>query len=94
MRRTVLLYGLIGGAAIVALKMTEYRYLVVEHSLELYGGLVALLFASLGIWLGLRITRPEARVVVREVPVPVRHDAPFAVNESSVERLGITPREL
>jgi ATP/maltotriose-dependent transcriptional regulator MalT len=94
MRRTVLLYGVIGGLAIVALKLTEYRYLVVEHSLELYGGLVALLFSSLGIWLGLRLTRPETRVVVREVPAPIPSDAPFSVNGANVERLGITPREL
>lgn len=94
MRRTILTYGLIGGALITALKLAEYRFLVVEHSLELYGGLVALLFAALGIWLGLKLTRPMERVVVREVPVAAPADAPFAVNDASVERLGITPREL
>ena len=41
------------GVLIAALKMIEYRYLVLEHSLEIYGGLVALLFSALGIWLGL-----------------------------------------
>jgi DNA-binding CsgD family transcriptional regulator len=93
-RRTILLYGLIGGALITALKLAEYRFLVVEHSLELYGGLVALLFAALGIWLGLKLTRPTERVVIREVPVDVRSDAPFVASAPSVERLGITPREL
>lgn len=94
MRRTILVYGLIGAALTVALRLAEYRFLVVERSLELYGGLVALLFAALGIWLGSRIARPTERVVVREVAVPVRTDAPFAVDAASVERLGVTPREL
>lgn len=94
MRRTILVYGLIGAALTVALKLAEYRFLVVEHSLELYGGLVAALFAALGIWLGSRMARPVERVVVREVPVPARADAPFAVNAASVDRLAITPREL
>jgi len=93
-RRTILLYGLVGAALAVTLKLAEYRFLVVEHSLEVYGGLVAALFAALGIWLGSRIARPVERVVVREVPVPMVADTPFAVNAASVERLGVTPREL
>ena len=93
MRRTILVYGLVGAALAVALKLAEYRFLVVEHSLELYGLLVAMLFAALGIWLGLKLTRPTERVVVREVPAP-RDDTPFSVSSASVERLGVTPREL
>ena len=75
---------------IVVLKLVEYRFLVIEHSLEIYGGLVALVFAALGIWLGLKLTKTE--VVVREVPVPVA--GPFTRNNAQVEKLGITPREL
>ena len=92
MRRTVLLYGILGGVLIVVLKLVEYRFLVIEHSLEIYGGLVALVFAALGIWLGLRLTKTRTEVVVREVPVPVA--GPFIRNNAQVERLGITPREL
>ncbi|HKH92078.1 MAG TPA: response regulator transcription factor [Gemmatimonadaceae bacterium] len=93
MRRTILVYGVVSAALALALKFVEYRFLVVEHSLELYGGLVALLFASLGIWLGLKLSRPVERVVVREVVV-VETSAPFSVNAASVARLGVTPREL
>jgi len=38
--RDILLYGLCGGVLITLLKLTEYRFLVVEHSVEIYGGLV------------------------------------------------------
>jgi DNA-binding CsgD family transcriptional regulator len=94
-KRTILIYGLVGGVLIAALKLIEYRFLVVEHSLEIYGGLVALLFATLGIWLGLKLTRPKETVVVREVPVPVEVATPreFVVNRERMEALGITPRE-
>jgi DNA-binding CsgD family transcriptional regulator len=94
MRRTILVYGVASAAFALALKFAEYRFLVVEHSLELYGGLVALLFAALGIWLGLKLSRPTERVVVREVVVPMATEAQFAVNGANVERLGLTPREL
>ena len=90
--KTILVYGILGGFLIAVLKLVEYRYLVVEHSLEIYGGIVALLFSSLGIWLGLKLTRTHETVVVREVPVPVT--GPFARNETRLEQLGITPREL
>ena len=94
MKRTVLLYGIIGAAALAALQFFQYRFLVIEHSLEIYGGLVAALFAGLGIWLGLKLTK--TRIVVKEVPVPVEVPVmgPFALNTASVERLGLTPREL
>ena len=90
MKKTVLLYGMVGGVLIAALKLIEYRFLVLEHSLEIYGGIVALIFAGVGIWLGLKLTRKE--IIVREVPVPVV--GPFTRNEARVEELGITPREL
>jgi NarL family two-component system response regulator LiaR len=92
MRKYVLLYGLLGGVLIAGLRLIEYRWLVVEHSVEVYGGLVAAVFASLGIWLGLKLTRHTETVVVREVIVPAPVD--FVRDISKVESLGITPREL
>ena len=86
-----LIYGLCGGVLIVALRLIEFRFLVVEHSIEIYGGLIALVFAALGIWLGLKLTRKEEVVVVKEVPVP---NQPFALNEERLKLLGITRREL
>jgi DNA-binding CsgD family transcriptional regulator len=102
MKKIVLVYGILGGLLIAFLKVIEYRYLVVTHSLEVYGGLVALLFAGLGIWLGRRLTRPRETVVVKEVevqvPVPVEVRVPvagpFVRDAARVEALGITPREL
>jgi len=63
MKKHILIYGLSGGLLIVALKLIEYRFLVVEHSVEIYGGLVAAVFAGLGIWLGLKLTKKKETVV-------------------------------
>ena len=92
MHKHVLLYGLLGGVLIVLLKAIEYRYLVVEHSVEIYGGLIALVFVALGIWLGLRITSRKERVVVREVAVPA--PATFTLNKEKLAAIGMTRREL
>ena len=95
MRKHVLLYGLLGGVLIAVLKLIEYRWLMVEYSVEIYGGLVAAVFSGLGIWLGLRLTQPARHtetVVVREVVVaaPVN----FVRDQGKCESLGITRREL
>ncbi|HEX5045196.1 MAG TPA: response regulator transcription factor [Candidatus Polarisedimenticolaceae bacterium] len=86
----ILLYGLCGGLLLFALRLIEYRFLVLEHSFEIYAVLIAALFAGLGIWLGWTLTRKKPEVVVREVRVP----GPFVLDERRVRELGITPREL
>jgi NarL family two-component system response regulator LiaR len=108
MKRHVLIFGFVGGLLIATLQYTEYRFVVIEHSIELYGALVAILFTAFGIWLGLRITRRRETiretVVVREVLVPSNLSAkapakspafePFAPNAGRQDTLGITAREL
>lgn len=87
-----LVYGLCGGLLIVVLKLIEYRFLVVQHSVEIYGGLIAMVFAILGIWLGLKLTRKEEVVIVKEVAVLTTQ--PFSLNEERLRELSITKREL
>ncbi len=102
MKRHVLIVGLVGGLLIATLQYTEYRFVIIEHSVELYGALVAILFAAFGIWLGLRITRSRETiretvretVVVKEVLVPAKAPAPFVSNLAQQQTLGITAREL
>jgi DNA-binding CsgD family transcriptional regulator len=91
-KKQILIYGLLGGLLIAALKLVEYRFLVVEHSIEIYGGLIALLFAGVGIWLGLKLTRKKEVVVFKEVMVSAA--VPFALNDERLRELGVTPREL
>jgi len=102
MKRHALIFGLVGGLLIATLQYTEYRFVIIEHSVELYGALVAILFATFGIWLGLRITRSREiireTVVVRKVLVPAEAPAsaqtPFAPNTSHQQTLGIAAREI
>jgi two-component system, NarL family, response regulator LiaR len=102
MKRHVLIFGLVGGLLIAILQYTEYRFVIIEHSIELYSALVAILFATFGIWLGLRITRSRETiretVVVKEVllpaEAPAQEQSPFAPDTLRQQTLGITPREL
>lgn len=86
-----MIYGLCCGALIAAVQLVEFRFLVLDRSVQTYGLLVAVLFAAAGIWLGRTIVRRPA-VVVEEVIVPVA--GPFVLDRARQLELGITPREL
>ena len=100
MRKQVLIFGLVGGVLIALLQWTEFHFVVLEHSIAIYGVLIAILFAGLGIWLGTRLFAPRDRVVERIVDRVVEVESPAverAVRERldvTRERLGITRREL
>lgn len=86
----VLLLGLIGGALLTVLRYTEYQFLVLQHSFEIYAALIAGIFAGFGIWLGIKLTKPREKIILQEVPAP----ATFILNQSQLDALAITPREL
>jgi DNA-binding CsgD family transcriptional regulator len=87
MVRQVLLYGAAGGVLIAVLKVIEYKHFVHAYPTEIYGGLIALIFTALGIYFGLRWTRPKEVVVVREVP------ARFVLDAQKLKEVGLTARE-
>ncbi len=85
MRRTIVLYGIAMAVLLGLLKLVEYKYFVRDIPLEFYIGAVAVIFTGLGIWAGLRLTRP--RVVEVEI------GGPFERDEEVLKRLGISKRE-
>jgi DNA-binding CsgD family transcriptional regulator len=101
MKRTILICGLLGGVLIAVLRWSEYQFLVIDHSVEIYAALVAAVFAGLGIWLGIRMTRPkpmarsEQEIPVAGIePVAMAAGGPFVPDEKKRDDLGITRREM
>lgn len=80
-------WGIAGGLLVAALQWLEYRWLVLAHSVEIYGALVAAVFAAVGIVFGRRLTRPQPAVVVPAATA-------FERDEARLRELAITPREL
>ncbi len=83
MKKVIGLYGLAMAVLIFMLKYLEYRLLVRDLSIEIYIGIIAFMFTTLGIWVGFRLTRKKMVVT----------NAAFAVNEAESQRLGISRRE-
>lgn len=89
MIRSVVLWAAAGGVLIALLKVIEYKHFVREYPTGMYGGLVALIFTTIGIYLGLKWTSPKEVVVVKEVRV----GGPFLLDEANLRDVGLTQRE-
>ena len=81
MTKQVVLWAAAGGVLIALLNIIEYKHFVHEYPTEVYGGLVAVIFTAIGIYLGLKWTRP------------VRAGGPFVLNEINLRDVGLTQRE-
>jgi two-component system, NarL family, response regulator LiaR len=84
MKKTILIYGLSLAALVTILKVIEYRFLILDFSLEFYLGVISIVFTGLGIWTGLKITRKKTVVL----------NPHFRLDEKTLKRLGISTREL
>jgi ATP/maltotriose-dependent transcriptional regulator MalT len=67
--------------------------LVLEHRLEIYIGIIALLFLLFGIWLANKVTKPKVETIVieKEIRVPIEN---FMLNETELQLRNISKREL
>lgn len=82
---TVLLYGLALAVLVLILKYFEYRYWIRDLRVEVYIGVVAVLFTTLGVWVGSKLLHG------RKAAVAV---AAHKVDEEALRRIGISGREL
>ncbi len=95
MKRHVLIFGLVGGVLIAILQYTEYRFVIIEHSIELYSAADDHFPVASGFSGGGKSTTPGARrdrsiahgVVSGSEMVPVRRfkGEPFETSRRELE---------
>lgn len=82
------------------LKWLELRFLIFDHSFEIYIGFIAIIFTALGIWLALKLSKPKIetvlveKLVLSEVEVYINRNENFVLDAAVVSRLGLSKREL
>ena len=81
------------------LKWLELRFIIFDHSFEIYIGFIALIFTALGIWLALKLSKPKrdsyrVETVVVEKEVYVNRNEHFVLDTSLVSQLALSKREL
>jgi DNA-binding CsgD family transcriptional regulator len=88
------LYGACMAVLLFLLKWLQYRFIIIDHALEIYVGVIALMFTCLGIWLALKLAKPKVQTVVVEKEVYITPTNGATVNEEELARLGLSKREL
>ncbi len=76
------------------LKWLELRFIIFDHSFEIYIGFIAVIFTALGIWLALKLSKPKIETVVVEKEVYVNRNENFVLDASLVSQLELSKREL
>jgi NarL family two-component system response regulator LiaR len=93
MTKRLILIGVVLALASIALRMMEYKFVILDHSLELYGGALAIVFTIVGIWAGNKLTKKKEIIVEKLVHVEGKLNMPFEKNVKMLEKMGISSRE-
>ncbi|MFL9839118.1 LuxR C-terminal-related transcriptional regulator [Flavobacterium sp. ST-75] len=91
-----ILYGSSLALLLLLLRWLEFRFLVLSTSLDIYIGIIAIIFTALGVWLALKLFKPKAKTIIieKEVEVYVTPSPQFERNQKELDNLNLTSREL
>lgn len=92
--RQPVLYGACMAILLFLLKWLQFRFIIIDHALEIYAGAIAIIFTGLGIWLALKLARPKVQTVVVEKEVYITPTNGATANEAELAKLGLSKREL
>ena len=99
--KATIIYSISLALLLFLLKWLELRFIIFDHSFEIYIGFIAVIFTALGIWLALKLSKPKIETVVVEKEVYVTRNenlpdrqAGFILNTSLISQLELTKREL
>jgi DNA-binding CsgD family transcriptional regulator len=89
----ITLYGLFLAILVFALKWLQWKFLIVDHSIDIYVGLIAVFFTILGVWVATQLTKPKIQTVVIEKEIYIDQPAGSGINEAELKRLKLSQRE-
>jgi len=92
--KQIIIYGIALAVLLFLLKWLETRYILIDQQLDIYLGIIAVLFTAFGIWLALKIRKPKVETVIIEKKVVLATGPDFILNEDEVRRLNLSKREL
>jgi len=92
--KSTIIYSISLAFLLFLLKWLELRFIIFDHSFEIYIGFIAVIFTALGIWLALKLSKPKIETVVVEKEVYVTRNENFVLDTSLVSQLELSKREL
>jgi len=78
---------------VLILKWLQWEFLIIDNSLDIYIGLIAVFFTVLGIWVAKQLAKPKIQTVVVEKEIYLHQQDDFAINNAELEKLSLSTRE-
>lgn len=91
--RSVLIYGASLATLLFLMKWLEWRFIILDYAVEIYGSALAIIFTALGIWLAVKLMKPKTNTIFIEKEIIVKTND-FILDEQELTRLGLSKREL
>lgn len=93
MNKKTVIYGVSLALLTVLLSAAQYHFIVLSHSIEIYIGLIAIIFVIVGVVMGRKLAAPKEVIIEKKVFIQAEHKA-IAPPTETIEKLGISNREL
>lgn len=89
----IMLYGIVMAGLIFGLKWMQWNFLIMENAIDIYMGLLAILFTMLGAWIASQLIKPKKHTVFVEKQILIHKSTEFRLNQAGLEKLNLTNRE-
>jgi DNA-binding CsgD family transcriptional regulator len=90
----IIIYGFSLAMLLFLMKWLEYRFIIIDHALEIYIGVIAIIFTSVGIWLALKLSSPKVKTIEVKEEVYIYGNEHFTLNQATLLKLNLSKREL
>ena len=92
--KEIIIYGVSLDIVLIGLKWAETHFIIYNYRLEIFIGIIAVVFTILGVWLALKLVKPKivTRIIEKEVFIETLPTG--EINQKEIEKLGISKREL
>lgn len=91
--RHLLLYGILLAVLVLALKWLQWKFLILDNSMDIYIGLIAVFFTILGIWVATQLVKPKVEKLIIEKEVYITKPQAFSIDEEALKKLNLSSRE-
>lgn len=94
MKRQAILFGSVLAILAICIKWLEYRFVMLNYSVEIYGTALAIIFIIVGVWAGRKLTDRKKEIIREEVIIEKPVYMKVAGTNTSIPTRNVTPEEL
>lgn len=92
--KEIAIYGVSLAIVLLGLKWAETHFIIYNFRLEIFIGIIAIVFTILGVWLALKLVKPKVETQIIEKEIFIETPPKGEINQKEIDKLGLSKREL